>query len=98
CGEVETNLSLFRGQLGSASEASAKTLKHQEWRTIMLYVLNNLSEAEPYMREFVTQFWPNSRPPTPHEVDTLLHQGAGNGSPDFISWFKHKGQNDASMS
>ena len=49
-GENESNLSIFRGQLGSASDATPKTLKHEEWRTIMLYVLNNLSEVEPYMR------------------------------------------------
>ena len=48
-GEDESNLSIFRGQLGSASGATNKTLKHEEWRTIMLYVLTNLSEVEPYM-------------------------------------------------
>jgi hypothetical protein len=49
-GEDESNLSIFRGQLGSASDATHKTLKHEEWRTIMLYVLTNLSEVEPYMQ------------------------------------------------
>jgi hypothetical protein len=49
-GENESTLSLFRGQLGGASDATPKTLKHEEWRTIMLYVLTNLSEVEPYMR------------------------------------------------
>ena len=48
-GEDESNLSIFRGQLGSASGATNKTLKHEEWRTIILYVLTNLSEVEPYM-------------------------------------------------
>ena len=48
-GKDELNLSIFRGQLGSASGATNKTLKHEEWRTIMLYVLTNLSEVEPYM-------------------------------------------------
>jgi hypothetical protein len=48
-GKNELNLSIFRGQLGSASGATNKTLKHEEWRTIMLYVLTNLSELEPYM-------------------------------------------------
>ena len=43
-GENDSNLSLFRGQLGSASVAAIKTLNHQEWHTIMLYVLTNLSE------------------------------------------------------
>jgi len=36
------------GQLGIAS-ATIKTLNHQEWRTIMLFVLTNLSEVKPYM-------------------------------------------------
>jgi len=36
--------------LRSASDAIYKTMKHEEWRTIMLYVLTNLSEVEPYMR------------------------------------------------
>ena len=48
-GEDESNLSIFRGQLGSASGATHKTLKHEEWRIIMMYVLTNLSEVEPYM-------------------------------------------------
>ena len=48
-GEDESSLSIFRGQLRSASGATHKTLKHEEWRTIMLYVLTNLSEMEPYM-------------------------------------------------
>ena len=47
--ENEMNLSLFRGQLESASGATPKTLQHEEWRTIMMYVLTNLSEIEPYI-------------------------------------------------
>ena len=37
--ENELNLSLFRGQLGSASGATSKTLQHEEWRTIMVRFL-----------------------------------------------------------
>jgi hypothetical protein len=48
-GKDELNLSLFRGQLGSASASSTKTLTHEEWRYIMLYVLHNLEEVAPYM-------------------------------------------------
>jgi hypothetical protein len=47
--ENESNLSLFRGQLGSASVSTCKNLQHQEWRTIMIYVLTNLSEVQPYI-------------------------------------------------
>ena len=45
----ESSLSIFRGQLGSASDARYKTLNHEEWRRIMLYVSTNLSEVEPYI-------------------------------------------------
>jgi 3-methyladenine DNA glycosylase Tag len=48
-GENESNLSLFRGQLGSARASTTKTLTHEEWRYIMLYVLNNLDEVAPYI-------------------------------------------------
>jgi hypothetical protein len=48
-GENEPNLSLFRGKLGSASASTTKTLTHEEWRCIMLYVLNNLDEVAPYI-------------------------------------------------
>jgi hypothetical protein len=49
-GEYELNLSLFRGKLESASDWKPKTLRHDEWRTIMLYVLTNLFEVESYMQ------------------------------------------------
>ena len=49
-GENESNLSLFRGQLGSASAVTPKVLKPEEWRTIMLYVLTNLDEVNPYLK------------------------------------------------
>jgi hypothetical protein len=48
-GEDESNLSLFRGQLRSASAWTTKTLTHAEWRCIMLYVLHYLEEVAPYM-------------------------------------------------
>jgi len=48
-GENESNLSLFRGQLGSASASTTKVLQPKEWRSIMLYVLINLDEVEPYL-------------------------------------------------
>jgi hypothetical protein len=47
--ENESNLSLFRGQLRSASASTTKTLTHEEWRCIMLYMLNNLDEVAPYI-------------------------------------------------
>jgi hypothetical protein len=55
-GENESNLSIFRGQLGSASGSITKTLRYKEWRHIMLYVLNNLEEVTPYMEQFLHEF------------------------------------------
>ena len=49
-GENETDLSLFKGQLGSASGATPKVLVNEELRTIMMYVLTNLVEVEPYIQ------------------------------------------------
>ena len=48
--ESSSNLSLFKGQLGKASASGTKTLRHDEWRTIMLYVLLNLDEVKPYVQ------------------------------------------------
>ena len=48
--ENEMNLSLFKGQLGSASGATPKALLNEELRTIMIYVLTNLVEVEPYIQ------------------------------------------------
>ena len=104
----ESSHSIFRGQLGSASGATHKFLKHEEWCIIMLYVLSHTcckfstnlfsssrfsmsnSHVSCWYWEFHRQFWRKSRKPTPHESDTLLKEGAGNGKPDFISWFKQK--------
>jgi hypothetical protein len=47
--ENESKLSLFRGQLGRASVVTYKSLQHEEWRTIMMYVLKNLEEVFPYI-------------------------------------------------
>jgi hypothetical protein len=49
-GENESNLSLFRGQLGSASVRTQKTLSLEEWRTITIYILRNLEEVRPYIK------------------------------------------------
>ena len=48
--ERSSNLSLFKGQLGRASASSTKTLRNDEWRTIMFYVLLNLDEVNPYVQ------------------------------------------------
>jgi hypothetical protein len=48
-GESESSLSLFRGQQGAASGSTVKQLNYEEWRKIMLYVLTNLDEVQPYM-------------------------------------------------
>ena len=48
--ESSSNLSLFKGQLRKASTSGTKTLRHDEWRTIMLYVLLNLDKVNPYVQ------------------------------------------------
>jgi hypothetical protein len=55
-GGNELNLIIFRGQLGSASGSTTKTLRHEEWHHIMLYVLTNLEEVTPYMEQFLHEF------------------------------------------
>jgi hypothetical protein len=47
--ERSSNLSLFKGKLGRASASSNKTFRNDEWHTIMLYVLLNLDEVNPYV-------------------------------------------------
>jgi hypothetical protein len=48
--ESSSNLSLFKGLLGKASTPGTKTLGHDEWHTIMLYVLLNLDKVKPYVQ------------------------------------------------
>jgi hypothetical protein len=48
--ENESTLSLFQGQLGSASGSTPKLLGNEEWRSIMLYVLNNLTEVQSFIK------------------------------------------------
>jgi hypothetical protein len=49
-GEVESTLSLFKGQLGSASGSTPKRLDLEEWRRITLYVFTNLVEVQPFIK------------------------------------------------
>jgi hypothetical protein len=96
--ENQSKLSLFQGQFGSASASTTKKLTNEEWRSIMLYVLLNSPEDEPYKQEFIREFWTASRLPEPHEIDTLISQGSGPQRRDFISWFGRKAPTDMSIS
>jgi hypothetical protein len=49
-GENEWTLSLFQGQLGSTSGSTPKLLGNKEWRSIILYVLNNLTEVQLFIK------------------------------------------------
>jgi hypothetical protein len=49
-GENSSTLSLFQLQLGRASASTTKQLNTEEWRSIMLYVLTNLTEVQLYVR------------------------------------------------
>jgi len=66
-------------------------LTNVEWRNIMLYVLTNVSEVQTYIGAFIRHFWNEPRrEPAAQECDILDSQGAGQGRPNFISWFKQK--------
>ena len=49
-GENESTLSLFKGELGSASGSTPKRLDVEEWRRITLYVFTNLPEVAPFIQ------------------------------------------------
>ena len=44
-----SNLSLFKGKLAPAGAYTFLSLDVTEWRTIMLYIFNNLTEVRPYI-------------------------------------------------
>ena len=44
-----SNLKLFKGDLAPAGASNSLTLDVEEWRTIMLYIFNNLTEVWPYI-------------------------------------------------
>ena len=74
--ENESTLSLFKWPRGRASGATTKTLRYEEWRKIMLYVLTNLDEVETYLGEVLNELVTYSVTfvhPTP-----LFLVGAGN--------------------
>jgi hypothetical protein len=63
-GANESSLNIFQRQLGSVGGSTTKTLRHEEWHHIMLYVLTNLEEVTPYMEQFLHEFYHRSRDPT----------------------------------
>ena len=44
-----SNLSLFKGKLAPAGAYTPLLLDNEEWRTITLYIFNNLTEVRPYI-------------------------------------------------
>ena len=48
--ENSSNLSLFKGDLGRGGAGTNKTLTHDEWHSIMIYLLLNLDECIPYQK------------------------------------------------
>jgi hypothetical protein len=59
--ENQSKLSLFQGQFGSASASTTKQLTNEEWRSIMLYVLLNSPEVEPYKQDVDTKSAPSAK-------------------------------------
>jgi hypothetical protein len=47
--ENDSSLSLFWGQLRKAGASTNKLLTNVEWHKIMLYLLTNLEEVDPYI-------------------------------------------------
>jgi hypothetical protein len=45
----ESNLSLFKGNLAPAGASKPISLDVEEWRTISLYIFNNLTEVRSYI-------------------------------------------------
>ena len=45
-----SDLSLFEGQGGKASGSKRKTFSPTEWSTLMIYVLTNMEEVQPYIK------------------------------------------------
>ena len=43
------NLNLFKGKLAPAGAYTPLLLDNDEWRTILLYLFNNLTEVRPYI-------------------------------------------------
>jgi hypothetical protein len=79
--ENQSKLSLFQGQFGSASASITKQLTNEEWCSIMLYVLLNSPEVEPYKQEFIREFWTASGLPEHTKLIPLFrkvraHSGA----------------------
>ncbi|XP_010233350.1 uncharacterized protein LOC104583235 [Brachypodium distachyon] len=48
--EDESKLSLFKGQLGTSKAEKTVTMPYQEWRSLTLYILNNLDKVQPYIK------------------------------------------------
>ena len=44
-----SNLSLFKGDLAPAGASNSLMLDVEEWRNILLYIFNNLTEVRPYI-------------------------------------------------
>jgi hypothetical protein len=48
--ENSSTLSLFKGDLGKGSAGVNKNLTHEEWTSIMMYLLLNLDECLDYQK------------------------------------------------
>lgn len=45
-----SNLTLFKGDLAPAGASNSLTLDFEEWQTISLYIFNNLTEVQLYIK------------------------------------------------
>ena len=70
------------------SVSNPVSLDNEEWRTISLYIFNNLIEVRPYIDRYVALFSYGAeiQKDSVEEYELLAKQGGG--YPSFISWFK----------
>ncbi|CAN6195860.1 unnamed protein product, partial [Urochloa humidicola] len=65
----------------------------------MIYILTNMSEMDEYVQKFEHEHeqWRRPRPPNQKQLDKLRMNGAGNGKPGLLDWFRSLCDMDASI-
>ncbi|WVZ89657.1 hypothetical protein U9M48_036034 [Paspalum notatum var. saurae] len=88
-------------------------LSIEEYKTAMVYIFTNLTEMDAYVQKFEQEQWRRPRPclplswvfekkrrprpPSQKQLDSLKMNGAGNGKPDLVDWFRNLCDKDASI-
>ncbi|CAN6317512.1 unnamed protein product [Urochloa humidicola] len=96
-GPSNCTLSLFQVRGWKTGRGMARTLTIEEYKTTMIYIFTNLTEMDEYVQKFQQEQWRRPRPPNQKQLDNLRMNGAGNGKPDFLDWFRNLCDKDASV-